>query len=268
MSGLAPAEARVGLVVALGGLVAVLDTTIVAVAFPVLLQTFDASVTDAQWIATGYTLALVATMPLAPAVAGRWGTRRTYVVALCGFAAASLWAAAAGGLGSLVAARVGQGLAGGLLTPLGLTLAFAAVAPERRARMTAYTGLPLLIGPVLGPVLGGLLLDTGSWRSLFLVTIPPALLCALGAARWVPAGLAGREPAPTDLVGACLLVPGVVAVAYAASAEGPGRPSGWWSSASGRCCSPASSGARSPGDGRCCGSACWPTRSSAATRRC
>lgn len=79
-------ETRVGLVVALGGLVAVLDATIVAVAFPELMQAFDVGVTDGQWVTTAYTLALVATMPLAAALAGRWGARRVYIAALSAFA--------------------------------------------------------------------------------------------------------------------------------------------------------------------------------------
>jgi EmrB/QacA subfamily drug resistance transporter len=220
VSGFTVSETRVGLVVALGGLVAVLDATIVAVAFPDLMRAFDTGVTGGQWVTTAYTLALVATMPLAAALAGRWGARRIYPAALCTFAGASLWAAAAGNFGSLIAARAGQGLAGGLITTVGMRIAFGAVDPERRARMTAYTGLPLLIGPILGPILGGLLLDVGSWRSLFLVTAAPALAAALGALRWVPKDPAAQERFKTDVISSFLLVPGVVLVTYALSAEG------------------------------------------------
>lgn len=111
-----PREIRIGLTVALSGLIAVLDTTIVVVALPALMRAFGASITDAQWISSGYTLALIAGMPLAAGLAARWGTRRVYIGALLGFAVASAAAGLAGGLGTLIAARVAQGLAGGLIT--------------------------------------------------------------------------------------------------------------------------------------------------------
>ncbi|GIH14945.1 DHA2 family efflux MFS transporter permease subunit [Rugosimonospora africana] len=219
MTRLTGPELRAGIVLSFGGLVAVLDATIVAVALPNLMAAFDASLIDAQWIITAYTLAMVATMPLAAGLAARWGARRVYLVALAGFAVASAAGGAAGGLGWLIAARAVQGLAGGLMTPLGMAIGFGAVAPERRGRMMAITGLPMLVGPILGPVLGALLLGAGSWRALFYVTVPLALLGAAGTLAWLPADPARRSRADLDLAGAVLLVPGIVAVAYSISAE-------------------------------------------------
>ncbi|MER7443822.1 DHA2 family efflux MFS transporter permease subunit [Micromonospora avicenniae] len=219
MTGLTEPELRAGIVLSFGGLVAVLDATIVAVALPDLMAAFGASLTDAQWVITAYTLAMVATMPLAAGLAARWGARRVYLVALVGFAVASAAGGAAGGLGSLIAARAVQGLCGGLMTPLGMAIGFGAVAPERRGRMMAITGLPLLVGPILGPVLGALLLGTGSWRALFFITVPLALLGAAGTLAWLPADPPWGRRAALDLVGAALLVPGIVAVAYSISAE-------------------------------------------------
>jgi EmrB/QacA subfamily drug resistance transporter len=212
-------ELRAAVVLAFGGLMAVLDATIVAVALPQLMVTFDASLTAAQWIITAYTLAMVATMPLAAGLAARWGARRVYLGALIGFAAASAAAGAAGGLGWLIAARAAQGLSGGLMTPLGMAIGFRAVAPERRARVMAVTGLPLLIGPILGPVLGALFLGTGSWRPLFFVTVPLALLGAAGGLAWLPVDTPAQRRGRLDLRGAALLVPGLVAVAYGISAQ-------------------------------------------------
>ncbi len=220
MSKLTRAEARAAIVVAFGGLMAVLDATIVAVALPQLMVTFDASLTSAQWIITSYTLAMVATMPLAAGLAARWGARRMYLGALAGFAVASAAAGASGSLGWLIAARAAQGLGGGLMTPLGMAIGFGAVAPERRSRMMAITGLPLLIGPILGPILGALLLDTGSWRPLFFITVPLALLATVGTLAWLPGDTAHGQRSRLDLLGAMLLVPGIVAVAYGISAQG------------------------------------------------
>ncbi|GAA4929804.1 EmrB/QacA subfamily drug resistance transporter [Nonomuraea thailandensis] len=223
MSRLTGPELRAGVVLASGGLMAVLDATIVAVALPYLMGTFGATLAAAQWIITAYTLAMVATMPLAAGLAARWGARRVYLGALAAFAAASAVAGAADGLGWLIAARAAQGLGGGLMTPLGMAIGFGAVAPERRGRMMAITGVPMLAGPILGPVLGAVLLGTGSWRALFFVTVPLALLGIAGALAWLPAdGAAGRRTR-LDLAGAMLLVPGIVAVAYGISAhDAPG----------------------------------------------
>ncbi|MFC3451540.1 DHA2 family efflux MFS transporter permease subunit [Amycolatopsis speibonae] len=222
MNRLTAQELRIAAVIALGGLMAVLDTTIVAVALPRFMTTFSASLTTIQWVATAYALAMVAAMPLAATMAQRWGTRRVYLVALLVFAAASAAAGAAGDLGWLIAARAVQGLAGGLINPLGMTIGFGTVDPARRSRMTTITGLPLLVGPILGPVLGGFLLDSLSWRALFFITVPPALLAVVGVLRWIPADAPSAERSPIDLLGGLLLVPGVVAVAYGFSEEALG----------------------------------------------
>ncbi|EME52566.1 DHA2 family efflux MFS transporter permease subunit [Amycolatopsis decaplanina] len=219
MNRLTGRELRIAAVIALGGLMAVLDTTIVAVALPRFMTTFSASLTTIQWIATAYALGMVAAMPLAATFAQRWGARRVYLAALLVFAAASAAAGAAGDLGWLIAARAAQGLAGGLINPLGMTIGFGAVAPERRSRMTTITGLPLLIGPILGPLLGGILLDVLSWRALLFITVPPALLAVVGVLCWVPADTPSAERTPIDVAGGLLLVPGVVAVAYGFSEE-------------------------------------------------
>ncbi|MGV9329663.1 DHA2 family efflux MFS transporter permease subunit [Streptosporangium sandarakinum] len=219
MNKLTRPELRAAIVLASGGLMAVLDATIVAVALPRLMVAFGTSLTAVQWIITAYTLAMVATMPLAAGLAARWGARRVYLGALAGFAVASGVAGAAGGLGWLIAARAAQGLSGGLMAPLGMAIGFGAVAPERRGRMMAVTGLPMLIGPILGPVLGAAFLGAGSWRALFFITVPLALLGAAGTLAWLPADPARGRGARLDLAGAMLLVPGIIAVAYGISAQ-------------------------------------------------
>ncbi|TDD42482.1 MFS transporter [Nonomuraea terrae] len=222
MNKLTRPELRAAIVLASGGLMAVLDATIVAVALPQLMAAFGTSLTAVQWIITAYTLAMVATMPLAAGLAARWGARRVYLVALACFAVASGVAGAAGGLGWLIAARAAQGLSGGLMAPLGMAIGFGAVAPERRGRMMAVTGLPMLIGPILGLVLGAALPSAGSWRALFFITVPLALLGAAGTLAWLPADPDRGRGVRLDLAGAMLLVPGIVAVAYGISAqEGP-----------------------------------------------
>lgn len=219
------AETKIAVVLALGGLLAVLDTTIVVVAMPQFMRAFDVGVATAQWIVIAYTLGTVAAMVVAAPLARRWGARKVYLAALVIFSGATIWSAAAPGLGMLIVARAVQGSAAGLVQPVGMALAFGLVAPERRALMTTITGLALFVGPVLGPVLGGLALHAGSWRLLFWITVPPALLAAFGTLRWIPQEQARRSLARADVAGAALLVAGVVTVTLGLSADGLGTPS-------------------------------------------
>ncbi len=213
------AERRLALALAVGGLVVVLDTTIAVVATPALVRIFDSSLATMQWTTTGYVLALVSTMTIAPWLGRRVGQARLYGAALLAFAVASLAAAAAVGPVSLVAARVLQGLAGGLVVPFTMSLGLRGVPAGRRGRVAAVLGLPVLVGPLVGPVLAGALVDQVSWRALFLVVVPPALLAALLVPR-----LAGPDEeqagAPLDVAGVLLAVPGVVLLVLGLAGEG------------------------------------------------
>ena len=213
------ARTRLGLTLALGGLVIVLDTTITIVAVPVLAEEFDASLAVLQWTTTAYLLALVTTLPLAAWLASRFGAGRTYVAAMLVFAVGSLAAACAWDPLSLITARVLQGLGGGVINPLGMAIAMAGLPANQRGRMAAFLGLPVLVGPLVGPLVAGALIDTVSWRAIFLITVPPALAAAWLVSRWAPADRP-TERLRLDLGGSALLVPGAVAVVYAVSNPG------------------------------------------------
>lgn len=212
-------ERRLALALAVGGLVVVLDTTIAVVATPALVRVFDSSLATMQWTTTGYVLALVSTMTIAPWLGRRVGQARLYGVGLVVFALASLAAAAAAGPASLVAARVLQGLAGGVVVPFTMSLGMRGVPVERRGRVAAILGLPVLVGPLVGPVLAGALVDQVSWRALFLVVVPPALAAAVLVPR-----LAGRQepqqPTSLDVTGVALAVPGIVLLVLGLAGEG------------------------------------------------
>lgn len=167
------------LALALGGLTVVLDTTITIVALPALVRAFDVSLETIQWVTTAYILGLVATMPLSSALAGRVGRRRLYVTGLLVFAAASAAAGASSNVGELIAARVLQGLGGGVINPLGMAIGFDATRKEHRGRTAAILGLPVLVGPLVGPALAGWLITALSWRAIFYVTVLPALVGAV-----------------------------------------------------------------------------------------
>jgi MFS family permease len=207
---------RIGLYLALGGLMVVLDTTVAVVAVPALIAEFDAGLATVQWVTTGYALALVGIMPTAAFLVGRLGGRRTYLTALAVFTAASLLAGLSWSVASLIGFRVLQGLGGGLLNPVGMAIALSAVPPERRGRMMSLVGLPVLIGPLIGPVLGGVLVDEVSWRWIFWINVPVGLAAIAAGRRLLPGGTGvGLLPATPAGVG-----PGEPATAGA----GPGKP--------------------------------------------
>ncbi|MFD1365901.1 MFS transporter [Actinoplanes sichuanensis] len=176
----------IGLSLALGGLMVVIDTTVTTVAVPAIVSGLDASLPAAQWATAGYLLGLVAVIPLAGRLSARYGARRVYLTALLGFTLFSALAGLAWDVTSLAVFRVLQGLGGGLLNPVGQAIGLRAAPREARGRLMSLLVLPLVIGPVLGPLLAGRLIDTASWRWIFLLNIPVGLAAVLICARVLP----------------------------------------------------------------------------------
>ncbi|NUP76140.1 MAG: MFS transporter, partial [Nonomuraea sp.] len=141
-----------GLVVLLGVVMTMLDTTIVNVALGTLARDFHTTPATMQWAVTGYLLALSMTVPITGWAVGRFGTRTVWLVSLVLFAAGSALSAAAWSVGSLVVFRALQGLGGGLLLPVGQTMLAQAAGPERMGRAMAAMSVPAMLVPVLGPV--------------------------------------------------------------------------------------------------------------------
>ncbi|GIF38224.1 MFS transporter [Actinoplanes xinjiangensis] len=185
----APLDRRVraiGLALALGGLMVVIDMTVTAVAVPAIVSGLDASLPAAQWATAGYLLGLVAVIPLAGWLSTRYGARRVYLAALLVFTAFSALTGLAWDVTSLAVFRVLQGLGGGLLNPVGQAIGLRAAPREARGRLMSLLVLPLVIGPVLGPLLAGWLIDTASWRWIFLLNVPLGLLATLVCLRVLP----------------------------------------------------------------------------------
>lgn len=217
-------------VVVLGAIMSILDTTIVNIAINHLSQDFDAPLTTIQWVATGYLLALATVIPLTGWAADRFGTKRLYVTSLVLFLAGSALSGMAWSAESLIAFRVLQGLGGGMIMPAGMTILTQAAGPERIGRVMSVVGAPMLLGPILGPVLGGWLVDDVSWRWIFYVNIPIGAVALVLAMRI----LKPDEPQPTqrlDALGLALLSPGMAALVYGlsetASNGGIGAPQAW-----------------------------------------
>lgn len=162
----------IALTVIVGTVLIGIDMTIVNVAIPQLTRETGASLPVIQWVVTGYTLALATVMPATAWAIARFGAKSVFLVSIGVFTAGSALVAASWSPESLIAFRVVQGLGGGFVMPAAMTLALATTPSEERGRIMAVLGLPVLIGPVLGPVVGGLLLDNLSWRWMFLINVP------------------------------------------------------------------------------------------------
>src|SRR5436305_9804115 len=197
-----------GGVIVLGAIMSILDATIVNVAVPTLGRRFGASISSIQWVVTAYLLAFATVIPLSGWASRRFGATRVWIAALAVFMAGSVLAGSSWSLGTLVLFRVVQGAGGGLIMPVGQAILARAAGPERMGRVMSIVGIPMLLAPVFGPVLGGVLVDDASWRWIFFVNLPVGALALVLALRLLPP----TPPQPAhrlDLRGLALLRPGL-----------------------------------------------------------
>jgi EmrB/QacA subfamily drug resistance transporter len=198
----------------LGSGVVFLDGTVVNVALPAISADLGASVRGLQWMLDSYLVTLSALLLLGGSAGDRYGRRRVFVSGLAGFAATSVVCGLAPSTGTLIAARGLQGVAGALLVPASLSIISSSFDPEDRGRaIGAWSGLAAVAGAV-GPLLGGWLVDAGSWRLIFFLNVPLAAAAGLIALRHVPE-TRDDEAGPLDLTGAALVSTGIALVAFA-----------------------------------------------------
>ncbi len=217
-TGLTPEVRRIAVVVVIGAIMSILDTTIVNVALQSLAHDLDAPLVTIQWVATAYLLALASVIPLTGWCAERYGPKRVWMGAVAAFVASSALCGLAWSAESLIAFRVLQGLAGGMIMPVGMVTLAQAAGPDRMGRTMSIVGVPMLLAPVFGPMIGGLIIDDLSWRWIFYVNVPVGLVGLVLAARLLPTGAAvGRSAAlgvPLDLRGLLLGSPGVALIVF------------------------------------------------------
>ena len=226
-----PAVVRTALILVAGGLAVVFDTTIVSVALHTLSVKLHAPVTTIQWVSTGYLLALGIAVPLSTWGLQRFGGKRLWIFSLAVFLAGSAGSSLAWDVGSLIGWRVVQGIGGGLMLPLMTTLVFQAAGGKSLGRLVTYVALPALLGPILGPLIGGAILTHLSWRFMFWVNVPFCVIGILLAWRYLNTGAPAR-PGPgkprLDVPGLLLIAPGTSAVllglANAGTAAGFAHP--------------------------------------------
>jgi EmrB/QacA subfamily drug resistance transporter len=214
-----PALVKLALAILVGVIAAILDLTIVNVAIDTLQRRLHTSVSTIQWVSTGYALAVAMTIPVSGWAFQRFGARRSWMVSLTVFIAGSALCGAAWSTGSLIAFRIFQGIGGGMLLPLATTILANAAGRERLARIVPFIAIPSQAGPVLGPVIGGLILSNASWRWIFYVNVPIILVALVLAWRHVPETQidSGRR---LNIRGLALLSPALALLVYGFSEAG------------------------------------------------
>ncbi len=213
---------KVAGVVVLGAIMSILDITVVSVALPTFQVVFGASYATVAWTMTAYTLALAAVIPVTGWAADRFGTKRLYLLSLVLFVSGSALCACAWSIQALICFRVLQGLGGGMLLPLGMTIMTHAAGPTRVGRVMAVLGVPMLLGPIAGPILGGWLIQSASWHWIFLINLPIGIVAFIYGFKVLPKD--APEPSQSfDVVGMLLLSPGLALFLYGvASIPGEG----------------------------------------------
>ena len=214
-----PRVRRIAVVVVLGAIMSVLDTTIVNVALDSLSRDLEVSLDEIQWVATAYLLSLAATIPLSGWAGKRFGAHRVYLFSLVLFTAGSALCGLADSAGELIAFRVVQGIGGGMLAPMGQFILVRSASRESLPRVMSAIGVPIVLAPIFGPTLGGLLLEHVSWQSIFLINVPIGIVTFVAALRLLPKDKAGQAP-PLDVLGLILVSVGVVGVTYGLAESG------------------------------------------------
>src|SRR5438874_10648199 len=153
----------------------VLDTTVVNVSLPHIAGSLSATTDEATWTLTSYLVANAIVLPMTGWLAGRFGRKRLLLMAVTGFTAASFLCGLAPSLSVLVVFRVVQGLTGGALQPLSQAVLLEAFPPRDRGKAMGFWGLGIVVAPILGPVVGGWLTDSYSWRWVFYINLPVGL---------------------------------------------------------------------------------------------
>jgi EmrB/QacA subfamily drug resistance transporter len=212
-------------VTTIGSFMSILDSTIVNIALPSLLKDFHADLRNGQLVLTVYLLALAVVIPLSGFLADRVGMKRLYMITLVCFTAGSALCGLAWNLPSMIVFRALQGLGGGMLQPLGMAIVFTMITPLERGRFMGMLGLPMLLAPILGPTLGGYLVQYASWRMIFLINLPIGIL-NLVLAYWLLKERPTRPEARLDTRGFLLALFAFPSILLALS-EGEDR--GWGS---------------------------------------
>jgi len=191
------------LTIALGMLLVMMDTTIMNVALPHLQSAFNTNINTVQWAITAYTLSLALIIPLSGWMADRFSAKKIFAGAIFLFTIASILCAISTSISQLILFRIIQGLAGGVVGPIGIAMSFRLIPMEKRGSMMSILGLPMLLAPTIGPVLSGWLISIFNWHYIFLINIPIGIIAIILVVKFIPNYKANKE-SKLDRLGAIL----------------------------------------------------------------
>jgi MFS transporter, DHA2 family, multidrug resistance protein len=212
----------------LGLIMAIVDTSIVNVALSDMAGTLGASIDEIGWVATGYILASVIVMPLNGWLTARFGRRNFYAACIVIFTVSSFLCGTATSVWQLVAYRVLQGIGGGALQPTAQAILFESYPPDKRSGAMAIFGLGAMVGPAIGPTLGGYIVDNYSWPLIFYINLPIGIAAFFMTLAFIKdQSYVKRSTSPVDWLGLGLLTAGVASLQYVLER---GQTEDWYSS--------------------------------------
>ena len=204
---------KISMVVLIGSLMSILDTTIVNVALATLGRDLHSTISQIQWVVTGYLLALAAVIPVTGWAARRFGAKRVYLVSLVLFTGGSALCGLATSANELIVFRVLQGAGGGMLLPIGQLMMAEAAGPKRMGRVMSIVAVPMMLAPILGPTIGGLIIQNASWQWIFYVNVPIGVIAVILALRTLPSVKPGKAD-KLDVRGLVLMSAGLALLTY------------------------------------------------------
>ncbi|HTW12543.1 MAG TPA: DHA2 family efflux MFS transporter permease subunit [Solirubrobacteraceae bacterium] len=203
----------------LGAVMSILDTTIVNVALATLGKDLHSTLTHIQWVITGYMLSLAAVIPVTGWASRRFGAKRVFLISLSLFTLGSLLCGLATSDTELILFRVLQGVGGGMIMPLAQIIMAEAAGPKRMGRVMGLVAVPMMLAPTLGPLLGGVIIQTLSWHWIFYVNLVVGAFAIPLGLRLLPAST-GAKADTLDFLGLALMSTGLVAITYGLAEAG------------------------------------------------
>ncbi len=205
---------RIAPVIVLGTIMSILDTTIVNVALDTLGRELHATLSSIQWVVTGYMLALAAVIPISGWASRRLGAKNVWLFSVLMFTLGSTLCGIATSPTELIAFRVLQGIGGGMIMPVGQLMMASAAGPKNMGKITAITGVPAMLAPILGPTIGGAILQVTSWRWIFFVNVPIGIIAITAGLRLIHRSERARDGESLDYLGLILMAAGLPLFTY------------------------------------------------------
>ncbi|WP_035796527.1 DHA2 family efflux MFS transporter permease subunit [Clostridium akagii] len=212
-----PAILKVAVILVIGALAPLLDSTMVNVAIKTIAGDLKSTVSVIQWVITGYVLAMGMAVPISGWANNRFGDKRLYIFSLALFLIGSILSSLSWNIDSLIFFRLLQGIGAGLIMPTLTTMLVRITGGQNMGRLMSIVGLPMLLGPILGPVLGGIIVNTLSWRWIFYVNIPITIIALVLAVWGLPKDKPSVSKQPLDIIGFLLLSPSFTMLIYGIS---------------------------------------------------